>query len=319
MSKIGDILKAIKPEKITNFRVILLCIFAATIFKFFNSLNGDYSTTLKYPLEFIYDKEQYIAVDELPENVQLNVNGLGWNLFRNSLGIKVTPLQIPLDNPTELKKIPGALIPGFISDQLSEFELNYVLTDTLAINLDFRDGKLFHIRVDSAAISLEKDYRIAGPIVCKPDTVRLSGPRAMLSALPDTITVSLPDSNIEGDYDEDVVINIPNSQLINRNPATVNVLFSTQEYTNVQQKIDMDKVGFPSETPLSLDIIAANVSYDVPIDNQSKIDLDQFKIILDYRKMSPVDSTIIPELISFPEGISNVEMDSLRVKVVAND
>lgn len=318
MRKIKDILKSIKPENITNFRVILLCIFAATTFKFFNSLNSDYSTTLKYPLEFIYDEEQYIAIDNLPENVQLNVNGLGWNLFRNSLGIKVTPVKIPLENPTELKRIPGALIPGFISDQLNEFELNYVLTDTLIVNLDYRDHKLFYVKADSNAISLDTDYRIVSPVKCQPDTVRLSGPRSMLSQLPDTIIVTVPERNIDGNYDEDIEINIPNSQLINRNPATVNIVFEAKEYTQVKQEITMDTVGFPTGSTILPEVFLANVTYDIQIDDQN-VDLTKFKIILDYGKMNPIDSTIIPELVSYPEGISNIEMDSMNVKVISNE
>lgn len=319
MSKFKDILKSIKPERASNFRVVLLCIFAATTFKFFNSLNGDYSTTLSYPLEFIYDESQYIPIDELPKNVQLNVNGMGWNLFRNSLGIKVTPVKIPLEKPTELKRIPGALIPGFISDQLSEFELNYVLTDTLFINLDYRHNKLYHIKIDSSNISTEINYYIVGPVLCSPDTVRLSGPMSILAAIPDTILLKLPDSDIDGNYDEDVVINIPNSQLITRNPATVNVIFNVREYTRVTREISLDTLGFPSSTSFIPNDLKTNVSFDVQVDSERKIDLEQFKILLDYEKINRTDSTVIPELISFPEEIINIQMDSVGVKVITNE
>lgn len=316
MSKLKDTWKSIKPEKISNFRVIILCILAATTFKFFNSLNGNYSTTLNYPLEFIYDEKEYIAVETLPSYVQLNVNGLGWNLFRNSLGIKVSPIKIPLDKPSELKRIPGAAIPSFISDQLSEFELNYVLTDTLLVDLDYRDSKVFQVKVDSSDISLEGNYRIVSSVTCYPDTVRLDGPKSLLAQLPDTIMVNLPESNIEEDYDDDVVINIPNSQLIKRNPPTVNVKFDTKEFTTVTREIPMDTIGFPNSSRLSLDVLSANIEYEVEAEAQSEVDVSEFIVVLDYAKMNLQDSTILPELITYPKELLNVKMDTLKVRLL---
>ena len=176
MSKLSEIARAIKPEGAYRYRVIVLCFLAASTFWFFNALNEDYSATVRYPLEFIYDFEKYVAVDELPQDIQLNVSGLGWNLLRNNLGIKVTPIRVPLENPLEIKKISGSAMPVFLADQLNEFDLNFVITDTLNIHIDLRGDRLINVAIDCSLIDLENDYRIVSLLSISPDTIRLYGP-----------------------------------------------------------------------------------------------------------------------------------------------
>src|SRR5215216_6687499 len=88
-----------------NWKAVALCIFAATVFWFFNALNKNYTTNINLPLVFDYDRENFMAVRPLPEAVRFNVTGLGWNLFRRSAGLKIPPLVVPLPQPGEVKKI----------------------------------------------------------------------------------------------------------------------------------------------------------------------------------------------------------------------
>ena len=136
MAEFGDILPYFRSRKPYSLRVILLCTAAATTFWFLNALNKEHTTTLNYPLEFLYDSDTYMAIDDLPPSVMINVNSNGWNLLKNSLGIKISPLQIALTNPQDQKKIAASSLPSLISEQLNDFELNYILTDTLRLNLD---------------------------------------------------------------------------------------------------------------------------------------------------------------------------------------
>ncbi len=126
----------------------------AAIFWFFNALNKDYDTTLGYPVDWQFDSEEYIIIDELPERIRINVNGLGWNLLRASLGFKVKPVSIILSNPAANKKIAGISLTNRVDDELEDLQLNYILDDTLAINIDKRGSRSFGVYIDSANISL---------------------------------------------------------------------------------------------------------------------------------------------------------------------
>jgi hypothetical protein len=60
-----------------NWRAVVLCIFAATVFWFFNALNKTYTTNLRFPLSFDYDHENFVPVKALPRDVRINGQRVG--------------------------------------------------------------------------------------------------------------------------------------------------------------------------------------------------------------------------------------------------
>jgi len=311
-------LAKVRPVKSHRFRVIALCVVAATTFWFLNSLNESYSATVRYPLEFLYDKDRYIAVDNLPEDIQLNVNGLGWNLLRNNLGIKVTPIRIPLENPAEIKKISGAAVPGYIADQLNDFDLNFVITDTLVINIDRREDKLYHMKIDSSSISMEENYRITSAIGFLPDTTRISGPSSVIEALPDTLLVRIPQDEIDEDYSEIVPIAIdhPKSGLLKRNPPTVNVTFEAAEFILSRVSVPLIPLNLPENA--DVDPLTVLVNYVIPSDWAASVRAETFEVLVDFERMN-TDSTIAPELVKVPDLVQDVVLDTTRIKVIFNE
>lgn len=319
MSKLNDILKSLRPDKTNRLRVIILCVFAATTFWFLNALNENYSTTLKYPLQFVYDKENYVAVEELPEYIQVNVSGLGWNLFRNSLGIKVTPLRIVLESPSELEKITGGALPALISDQISEVELNYVLTDTLHINIDRKTTRTFPVKIDSAAISLASGYRIVNTIRHTPDSVTLEGPERILTQMPDTLLIDIPQQDIDENYKEDVPVNTPNNNLIKRNPPTLNIIFGVEEFIKASESTPLKTVNFPENGKAYIEKNTIGVRFLVSQSKSENVSPEDFEVVVDFKKMNKSDSTITPKLLSYPGYIQEVSIDTAKVKVHFNE
>src|SRR5687768_15393240 len=107
-----------------NWRAVVLCIFTATVFWFFNALNKTYTTNINFPLAFDYDNDHFIPVEGLPLNVRLNVTGNGWELFKRSTGVKKDPLQIPLERPGDVKKIVGSGLKFSFTNQLNGLQIN---------------------------------------------------------------------------------------------------------------------------------------------------------------------------------------------------
>ncbi|UII33839.1 hypothetical protein LVD17_08430 [Fulvivirga ulvae] len=312
-------MKSLRPDKTNRLRVIILCVFAATTFWFLNALNENYSTTLKYPLQFVYDKEKYIAIEELPENIQVNVSGLGWNLFRNSLGIKVTPLRIVLESPSELKKITGGALPALISDQISEVELNYVLTDTLHINIDRKTTRTFPVKIDSTAISLASGYRVVNSIRYTPDSVTLEGPDGILTQMPDTLLVSIPQKDIDENFKEDVPVNTPNNNLIKRNPPTLNIVFGVEEFIQTSESTPLKTVNFPENGKAYIEKNTINIGFLVSQSKREEVTSEDFEAVVDYNDINKTDSTIAPKLVKYPGYIQEVSLDTTRVKVRFNE
>lgn len=312
-------MKSISPERIRNIRVITLCIVAAATFWFLNALNDTYSTTLKYPLVFSYDTEKYIALEQPPEYIQINVSGLGWNLFRNSLGIKVTPVNFNLQNASEVKKIPGNSILGTLSDQLDEFDVNFILTDTLFVNIDSRATRRFKLAVDSTAIKLNEQYWLSSTLRFSPDSVTLQGPESILSKMDEVLVIDIPQSDIDENYNEDIPIEFENSRLISRDPPTMNVVFGVEEYTSSEIDVPVSLKNFPANDKVYITDTLRRLVYNVGINRAGNVAPNLFQIVADYNMINPEDSTITLEVARHPEFTKDVHLDSTKVKVQFND
>lgn len=317
--KLRDAIGPLNPERIKNIRIIVLCIFAAATFWFLNALNDSYSTTLRYPVDFIYDEENFIPTTALPEEIQLNVSGVGWNLFRNNVGLNDAPIQLVLDRPAEIKKLPASTLLGTISEQLAEFQVNFILTDTLFINVDKRIERSFPLQIDSANIELENSFWIVDKINFDPLSVKLKGPESIINSMNDTLLVRIPEDNIDENYNEDIPIQIENSQLINRDPPTINIKFNVEEFIEASTFQGIETKNFPLDSSASLSSNRIKIDYQVAKSEAENLNDSSFQVIADFLKLKKEDSTLAQELTKYPAGIRNARLDSTSLKVIFNE
>ena len=293
----------------------MLCIFGATIFWFFNALNKDYTTSINYPVEFLYDHDLFIATKPVPEEIQINVNGGGWNLIRRSGFFNTRPIIINLDNPDQQKQISGNSLRATLSDQLTEFRLNFVVTDTVYLSITNRIKKKFLIKVDSSEILMRDDYRIISNISIAVDSLEIDGPDEYVNAMPDSIVIIPLDDDIDDDFNEEISIPLQNPLLI-ATPSEINVTFLVARFVRISRDFVIQTENFPPDSTLLLENPIVTLSFIIQSGMEDQILDEDFSIVADLQRMVIVDSTIQPLIKKYPSYISNIEMESGRVKVV---
>lgn len=224
----------------TNWKAVSLCAATAIIFWFFSALNKNYQTNLRFPVQFNFDRERFIPVEALPENVFMNVSGNGWDLLRKSVGFRVPPMILSLDRPTEVKKVVGSTLPALLAGQLGNLQINYVVTDTLYLNIDPIDEHLFKVAVDDSEITFREGYGRLSPIVVLPDSIKLTGPEKILHELPGKLVIKISDKEINENYREEIEVPVGNDHLIQRNPPVVEVIFEVGEFDEIDHKIKLE-------------------------------------------------------------------------------
>jgi YbbR domain-containing protein len=294
-----------------NWKVILLCIFAAAIFWIFNSLNKNYSASIDFPLVFDYDQESYVAVKALPDEIKLNVSGLGWDLFRKSAGLKVPPLRIPLENPSEVKKIVGATLPALFSGQMEGLQINFVITDTLHLQIDPKVRKRIKIKIDSVEQYVRAGYGISGPIVITPDTVWLEGPQSLVTVVPDNFLVKPDASNLDESFDESVMVDISNN-LIQVNPSTVQVSIPVSKLIQMSDSASLTIINIPRGLKTVAEIDKIHFRYEVPANLQNSL-VGQVEAELDLEGLPRGSHKLVPRLLNLPPSVRNVAVDTLYI------
>ena len=313
MSFFNSILNILRFNK-KNWKAVVLCIFAATVFWFFNALNKSYSTTVSFPLSFDYDHEKYIPIRPLPLSVRLNVTGIGWNLFRRSVGVKVPPLVIPLDKPSDVKKIVGSTLPALFANQLSDFQINFVMTDTLRLAIEPKGGRKVMLKLDLPPAFFKEGYALVSQIQIIPDSVSLEGPQRLISGLPDVVYLNIPQRNIDENFKEVVEVKFPNDEFIIRNPPTVDITFQVDKLIEMDDSVRLELINTPKNVWPFIERKKITCRVAVPETMLNFYNIDSIKAVVDLKKFSKGEAKVLPSLEGLPPFTKVIKVDSISIK-----
>lgn len=297
-----------------NWKAIVLCFFAAMVFWFFNALNKNYSANITFPLVFDYDTEKYLPAKPLPTHIRLNVNGLGWDLFRKSAGLKVPPLVIPLDKPVETRKIVASTLPAVFSTQLSGLQVNFVLTDTLFIDIDQRSSRTLPLTIEHPGAHIRENF-IARNITLDPSTVMLEGPRTAIENLPDTLALRLSRKNIDENFSDDVEVILPEGEFIKRNPPVVRVTFSVEPSIEIQKSVPVEWSSPSTRYRVSVAEKSVQVLYRIPASEEQHSSDSELKASINLNRLTKGVSSAVPMIEGLPPYAELIRVDSVHITV----
>lgn len=312
MSVINSLFNLLRFNR-RNWKAVALCLFAATIFWFFNALNKNYTTNINFPLSFDYNQENYVAVRPLPEQVRINVTGIGWNLFRRSIGLKVPPLVIPLDRPAEVRKIVGSTLPPLFANQLEGFQINFVLTDTLQVALEPKSRRWVTLRLDLPSVFFRNGYVMTAEPTIIPDSVFIEGPWKLLSGLVEPVYLKIPQRNIDEDFNEDVEVRFLNNELIRRDPPTVHVRFKVDRLVEVKDSVHLQVINMPKGA-LPFIEHALPVTLAIPESFMDAFRKDSVRAVIDLDGFVKGVRKVLPDIQGLPPYSRVLKVDSVSVK-----
>lgn len=298
-----------------NWKAVVLCIFTATVFWFFNALNKTYTTNINFPLAFDYDEENFMPVDGLPQSVRLNVTGNGWELFKRSTGVKLDPLEIPLERPAEVKKIVGSGLTFAFTNQLNGLEINRVLNDTLYLDLEPRIGRWIKLAVDSIQYNIKQGHGLTSDIAIVPDSTYVVGPKRIVEKIKEPVMLDIPQRNIDEHYIENIEVELPFQKVLSREPVSVSVMFNVEEMITVMDSIQLVVENIPPSVSDVMNSGRLPVTVSIPESFMEGLIMDSVKAVLDLKTFSGGTARIFPRVEGLPPYSRVVKIDSVIVRL----
>ena len=313
MGFISSIFNILRFNK-RNWKAVMLCLLTASVFWCFNALNKRYTTTLSFPIQFDFDRERFIAVRPLPGSVRINVTGIGWNLLRRSTGVRVVPLVISLERPSEVKKIVGSTLPALFSSQLNGFDINFILTDTLHVTVERKGSRLLTLEPDISEILFKEGYTLTSRLTISPDTVRLKGPLSLIRSIPNPFPVKIPQRNVDDDYHEQIRISFLNDELIYRNPETIEVSFRVDKLVEISDSVHLAVSNAPKNSWPFIERQKVPCKIAVPERSLDSLKIDSVRAVLDLTGFKRGIKKIMPRLTGLPAYSRVISIDSVTIK-----
>ena len=303
------------PKILGNWKVVVLSFLGAAIFWFFSALGKNYDSRINYPIEFIFDSDSLVAVKPLPEYVDVDVSGGGWDLFKETFWFGSDPIIFELDNPAAIRYLTRPTILPIVSGQLDEYRINFLFTDTLFIDIDQKVSKRVTLQLDSTKISMGEDFRLISPVQVIPDTALVYGPSSFIDTLSSEYYVELEAEEIDKDFDRFVKLGLPEKFEIYSNPPSVNVKFEVTQFDRLEMETLVEMQNFPEDSSVYLSDPKIVVKFVVQNELREDYYPEDFKIVVDYNLINEADSTAPAIVVFHPENVIEVETvpDSLVV------
>jgi len=308
----------IGPRKIANLKVAALCFLAASTFWLLNALNKDnYVTVVDYPIEIVYDEENYMAVAEVPNKIKIEINGNGWDLLRKFFHIQDTPFIIEIKNPAAKKFILGSEITRDLAENISPTNLMAVLTDSIHFKIDKIISKKVTIKIDTTANTLAKNIRMISDIEVDPATIVIQGASSIHEQLGGNLNLGIPDEKINQNYDKLLPINLPKilEPYLSLNTENVKVSFKVVQLLEGNKRVKLKLLNFPKNVTLTQEISTVMMSYI--IDERKVEDLKniEFEAVLNYNNRIKEDSTINIQITPKPLFLENIKIEPETFKL----
>lgn len=302
----------------TNWKAVSLCFIGATVFWFFNALNKNYSTNVRLPLQFEFDETKYVPSRPLPPDVYVNLGGNGWDLLRKYLGLKLPAIIIPLERPSEIRKIVGSTLPPILASQLGNLKVNHIVTDTLYISIEVKDSVKLKVVIDPGMITYKEGFGRTSPIVALPDSIQVEGPKSIIGPLHhSSLVITLPARKVNSNYREQIGVAAPEGESVRRKPNTVEIMFEVGEVEQVEKTIKLDLVQVPDATHVLKDKDSVRVVLEIPrnrVDDFNQV-FPGMKAFVDLTEERHGNKKLIPSLTGIPAYANVLHTDSVRLKL----
>ncbi|WP_111670877.1 YbbR-like domain-containing protein [Algoriphagus litoralis] len=308
----------ISSKKLSNLKVVVLCIAAATTFWILNALNKDnYTTIVDYPIAWDYDQDNYMAVQPLPETVPIQISGNGWDLLRKYFQLNEPPYIINLEEPSTRNYLLTADLKRPLGDFITPTNLIGTLEDSIIFHIDKIEQRKLNLVIDSTSFSLAKNIEIEGPIRFSPEQVTVKGPTSVLDIFQGKFPVSINENRISQNFQKSVPISIDKalSEFVTLEEESVEVNFSIIQFLEGNKRLKVKKNNFPRDVTLENEEITPMITYLVDGSKVTELKDIEFDAILDYRKRNREDSTITIEVRPNPSYIKEIKVDPLFVKL----
>ncbi len=293
----------------------MLCFVAASTFWLLNALNKSYSTQTSYPIRFVYDENELIPIKPLPQEIAINVTGKGWKLLRKSLRVEVQPAEIYIrDLPRNNYLLGSALRPSLVN-ALDGLQLNFVVTDTIYFDFDPKVQKRMALRLDPSQQLTNNQHAVVGPVRISPDSITFTGPASLIDSLPDPFLLRLPEQTLTEPAKVPVPINYNYKSLVEADVEQAHVIVNVKSLVSEERQVLPELVNVPEGASLNLRPPIVVLRYQVLQDSMSLLNRAAFKVVLNYNRFNPIDSTLVPELVQQPRGIRNVQVWPNRIRV----
>lgn len=288
--------------------ILFLCIFAAAVIWTLNSMTKETRSTVDVYL-YVETPTDFVLAQPPEKSISVGIEGTGWQLLRlareDSLFINITPS--PTTNIQTWNNEALRLKVAEVKE-VAEVSIFSISPSPISLSLDSIYQKKVALTMP-LDISFVKGYSNVRPLQIHPDSILLSGPRALVEQQDQWVLNTLRDQSIRSSVSDSVLLTSTDERGIFKfSPETVHYELEVAEFTELKQIQPIHPENFTGDS-ISLFPHRALISMKVPIDKYDEAERLPKKLILNLDASLSSNSAPIELENSLPYWVKNIKIE----------
>ncbi|MCF8370637.1 MAG: hypothetical protein K9H64_03375 [Bacteroidales bacterium] len=306
LENIQDFLSVENLIKHRKLLVYFIFVAIASIFWLLSALSKNYETQIKYPVRFVNLPKDKVLINELPEFLNLNVDGYGFTLLRYKVKRSIVPVSIDMGKnnlfevPDKANKyfIPSRYLIKQVSSRISDdLKVLEIQPDSIIFDFTQMVSKTVALKPD-ISYTTDRQFLVKRKPWCEPDSLILSGPKSILDKVDFCMTKHLDIENLSNSIQRSIGVKAIDG--IKLSEKRVNVFIDVEKFTEATMRVPIEIINLPDSLQLKVFPDGINISYKVALSDFDKVKPYQFKAVINYK--------------GFPSG-SNSDFHKMRVEL----
>jgi hypothetical protein len=273
-----------------------------------------YEVQVTMPIAYNNLPERMSFTQPLPTELRLTLRGEGHLLLLPSLLFGVDSLTLNLDEYLQHNVLPTRVLYERIGERLPEsVEVTAINPDTISLALAQNVRKRVPTRLRTRVRPLPGYYLAEAPRL-RPDSVTLTGSAdtlALFEAWPTELGVlEGVTANIEA------AVRMQSHDYVAVTPAQGRILARVQRYTEAEVLLPVAVENEPLNERVRLLPATVRVRCLVPLEGYEQVNLQDFRLSVDYNELPRDGSLAFPRILNAPEGVRGVRLVPPYVRFV---
>jgi len=304
-----------RKTKKGKLKMLLFFLFIAFFIWFLTKFSKDFTATINASLQF----------DNLPNNTAVSnnsINDFSFDLTSNGFDFIFYKFKKPTINIDIAKYynevdrtifIPNNDLVKIISSQLKNTKTvnNLSITD-LSVVLDTIESKKVPI-VLLTDIIFQNGYKSVDSLIVKPDSIIISGPSMIIDSIIQIKSRHVILRDVKENISEEIELDTFSNISLNYSQVKVMLSNSVEEFTQKKLVLPIKIMNPPNNLNIKLISETITISFDVTLTEFNSINEEDFEAICDYETRNSEENFMIPELISKPDRILNIEFKEKKI------
>lgn len=315
----SKIVKVIKSKRINVFFLFFLLAFIILVL---TKLSREYTNTITFNIKPENVPEEVIVLNDSTHQLKVTLTTYGFKWLNYYLK---TP-RLEIDFNEDVNKTEDYFIwsqaKGF-SGINEQFDKNTIIKsinpDTLRFKYDTNAIKYIPVKINTE-ITYSPGYDILEPIKTIPDSIKVIGPKTMLSKLVSIETEPLILKNVKTPIQKTLNLKVNGiDKKVKLDYTSVQVSATVERFTEGTISVPVLITNVPKGIKLKHFPKNVNVSYYTSLEAFNTIDLMRFKVICNYKDLRGDSTYLTPLLIEQPEGVKSTRLHQKKIEFIITE